>query len=101
MSSFKVVPTRDILDRLIIGGGIFKHKVANLTRSYAKLLQRFDDKLAYPLTSMRAWRLWQRDEQVNYLTRNISVVCNNAEEATFAAFCRPAVKAYVDERDRT
>jgi hypothetical protein len=66
-----------------------------LIRCNPKLFQRFDDNSSNSLTCVRAGELWEADREVVYDASSGSKVSNDTKEATLAAFCRLAIKAYV------
>ena len=95
MASFKAVELPKCGDSCIIGVRVIEHKIAEVAANI-KGFKRFSDNFSYPLTSISASKLRQRDRQVPNGTRGVREISDNTKEATLTTFCCLSVKANIN-----
>jgi hypothetical protein len=99
IASFKAVELCKFSNSYIISVRVIKHKIAKVAVNI-KGFKRFSDDFSYPLTSISASKLQQRDRQVPNGTRGVIEISNNTKEATLTAFCCLFVKANINLANR-
>jgi hypothetical protein len=99
MASFKAVELCKLGNGCIVGVRVIEHKIAEVAANI-KGFERFSDDFSYPLTSISAGKLRQRDGQVPDGTRGVTEISDNTKEATLAAFYCLSVKADINLADR-
>jgi hypothetical protein len=99
MASFKAVELCKFSDGCIVSVRVVEHKIAEVAANIEGF-KRFSDDFSYPLASMSAGKLRQRDGQVPDGTRGVTEMSDNTKEATLAAFCCLSVKANINLTNR-
>ena len=99
MASFKAVELPKYGNSCIVSVRVIEHKIAEVAANIEGF-ERFSDNFSYPLTSISAGKLRQRDRQVPNGTRGVREMSDDTKEATLAAFCCLSVKANINLANR-
>jgi hypothetical protein len=95
MASFKAVELPKFRDSCIVSVRVIEHKLVKVAANIEGF-KRFSDDFSYPLTSISASKLRQRDWQVPDGTRGAREISDDTKEVTLAAFCCLSIKANIN-----